>query len=194
MKFSKWILIFVLATIPALSWADTAIFASGCFWCTQADFDKVNGVIKTTAGYTGGTLANPTYEQVSNGGTGHYESVKVEFDPDKVSYAQLLDVFWKNSDPTNDNGQFCDDGDQYRAVIFYTNEEQKKLALSSKNTLIQSGRFKNVVTQILPASTFYPAEDYHQKYSQKNPARYHFYRYRCGRDQRLSELWGQKIN
>lgn len=180
---------------PLLSFAGepllkTATFAGGCFWCTQADFDKVPGVVKTIAGYTGGTQVNPTYEQVSNGGTGHYESVQVIYDPTKISYEKLLDVFWHNIDPTNGNGQFCDNGDQYRSVIFYQDEEQKKLALASKDKLIKSGRFPQIVTQIIPAKIFYPAEEYHQEYHSKNPIRYHFYRYQCGRDQRLKELWG----
>lgn len=177
------------ASPPSLS---TATFAGGCFWCTQSDFDKVPGVVKTIAGYTGGAVKNPSYEQVSDGGTGHYESVEVIFDPSKVSYQQLLTFFWHNIDPTNDKGQFCDVGDQYRAVIFYHDEKQKQLAEASKAELIKSGRFKQVVTQILPAGVFYPAEEYHQSYYQKNPIRYHFYRFNCGRDQRLKQLWGNK--
>ena len=168
-----------------------AVFAGGCFWCMQADFDKVNGVEKTVAGYTGGDIVDPTYEQVSQGGTGHYEAVQVFYHPAQVSYQRLLNVFWRNIDPTNGKGQFCDTGDQYRAVIFYADEEQKKLALESKQDLIKSKRFKQIVTEILPEKTFYAAEKYHQKYYQKNPVRYHFYRYQCGRDQRLQELWGQ---
>lgn len=170
---------------------DVATFAGGCFWCTQSDFDKLKGVVKTTAGYTGGDLINPNYHQVSNGGTGHYESVQIIYDPLIVSYQQLLNYFWHNIDPTNANGQFCDKGAQYQAVIFYHNEDQKRLAIESKEQLIKQGYFNKVVTQILPAKTFYPAEDYHQKYYQKNPVRYHFYRYTCGRDQRLQELWGK---
>jgi peptide-methionine (S)-S-oxide reductase len=169
--------------------SSTAIFAGGCFWCMQADFDKVHGVTKTIAGYTGGSAANPSYEQVSAGGTGHYEAVKVVFDPQQVTYKQLLDFFWKNIDPTNDKGQFCDEGNQYRAVIFYANDQQKKLAEASKQALITSGRFKYIATQILPAGAFYPAEDYHQKYYLKNPIRYKYYRYSCGRDKRLKDLW-----
>src|SRR3990167_55903 len=164
-----------------------AIFAGGCFWCMQADFDKVNGV-ETVAGYTGGNIVSPSYEQVSQGGTGHYEAVQVFYNPTQVSYQRLLNVFWRNIDPTNGKGQFCDTGDQYRAVIFYADEEQKKLALESKQDLIKSKRFKQIVTEILPEKTFYAAEKYHQKYYQKNPVRYHFYRYQCGRDQRLQEL------
>ncbi|OGT44677.1 MAG: peptide-methionine (S)-S-oxide reductase [Gammaproteobacteria bacterium RIFCSPHIGHO2_12_FULL_37_34] len=166
-----------------------AIFAGGCFWCTQADFDKVPGVIKTIVGYTGGDVANPTYEQVSRGGTGHYESVQILYDPAKVSYQQLLDIFWHSTDPTDTEGQFCDKGDQYKAVIFYQDQQQKELAFASRKKLVDAGRFSHVATQILPAKTFYPAEEYHQKYYKKNPIRYHFYRYQCGRDQRLQALW-----
>lgn len=168
----------------------TAIFAGGCFWCMESDFDKVPGVVKTVSGYTGGALKNPSYEQVSNGGTSHYESVEVIYNPSRVSYQQLLDVFWHHIDPTDAGGQFCDRGDQYRAVIFYSNNEQKKLALASKKKLEQSGKFEQVATQVLPASTFYPAEDYHQDYYKKNPVRYKYYRYRCGRDQRVEQVWG----
>lgn len=180
------------SSVPATTTTNTAIatFAGGCFWCMQSDFDKVPGVIKTTAGYTGGTLVNPTYEQVSDGGTGHYESIQVEYDPTKINYPQLLTVFWHDIDPTDANGQFCDKGDQYRAVIFYQNSQQQQQALASKQALIKSGRFPQVVTQILPAQVFYPAEEYHQEYYKKNPARYHFYRYTCGRDARLEKLWG----
>lgn len=183
-------LIFLMNTQTFAANSETAIFAGGCFWCTQSDFDKVPGVIKTTAGYTGGEVANPSYEQVSQGGTGHYESVEVVYDPSKVSYAQLLDHFWRSIDPTDEGGQFCDRGDQYRSVIFYENAAQKKLAEASKQALIQSGKVKNIVTLILPAKTFYPAEEYHQKYYQKNPLRYRYYRFNCGRDQRLRKVWG----
>jgi len=171
---------------------DTAIFAGGCFWCTQADFNKVPGVIKTTAGYTGGDVASPTYEQVSADGTGHYEAVEVVYDPNQITYQQLLNAFWHSIDPLDANGQFCDKGDQYRAVIFYRNAEQKKLAEESKNQLIKSKLFSHIATQILPAKTFYPAEEYHQQYYKKNPVRYRFYRYTCGRDQRLKKVWGGK--
>lgn len=173
--------------------AATAIFAGGCFWCMEADFDKVPGVLSTTSGYTGGKLANPTYEQVSAGGTGHIESVLVRFDPARTSYAKLLEVFWPNIDPLTATGQFCDIGSQYRSALFYRSPEQQRLAEASKAALQASGRFaKPVVTEILPAGTFYPAEEYHQDYYRKNPLRYHFYRTRCGRDARLEELWGKK--
>lgn len=167
----------------------TATFAGGCFWCLQADFDKVPGVVQTTAGYTGGTLQNPTYQQVSSGGTGHYEAVQVIYNPKQINYQQLLTIFWHHIDPTNAQGQFCDTGDQYRAVIFYSDAEQKKLAVNSKEQLIASKRVSSVETQILPLSSFYSAEEYHQKFYLKNPIRYHFYRYSCGRDQRLKTLW-----
>ena len=170
----------------------TATFAGGCFWCMEPPFDKLDGVISTTSGYTGGHKKNPTYQEVSAGGTGHAESMQVLYDPAKVSYAKLLDVFWHNVDPLTLNAQFCDHGTQYRTAIFYHNEEQKRLAEASKQELEKSGRFPQpIVTEIVPASEFYPAEDYHQDYYQKNPIRYKFYRYNCGRDARLEELWGK---
>ncbi|MFL5344693.1 MAG: peptide-methionine (S)-S-oxide reductase MsrA [Hyalangium sp.] len=169
----------------------TATFAGGCFWCMEGPFDKLPGVISTTSGYTGGTKVNPTYEEVSSGTTGHAESVQVVFDPSKVTYSQLLEVFWHNVDPLTSNAQFCDHGTQYRSVIFYHDAEQQRLAEESKRQLEASGRFKQpIVTQIVPASTFYPAEDYHQDYYLKNPVRYRYYRFGCGRDARLKELWG----
>lgn len=180
----------IAATASKQPQTATAIFAGGCFWCMQADFDKIKGVISTTAGYTGGTLKNPTYEQVSDGGTGHYESIKVVYNPSIISYSQLLTIYWHNIDPTNANGQFCDIGQQYRSVIFYANDQEKQLALQSKQNLINSAKFNQIATLILPASTFYPAEEYHQEYYKKNPIRYNFYRYHCGRDKRLEELWG----
>lgn len=170
---------------------ETAIFASGCFWCTQSDFDGVKGVVSTTAGYTGGNVANPTYEDVSGGNTGHVESLQVKYDPNVVSYQELLDFYWHSIDPTRNDGQFCDKGAQYRPVIFYYNENQKKLAEKSKNALEAGKLIHPVLVDILPAKTFYPAEEYHQKYYVKNPLRYKFYRYSCGRDKRLKELWGE---
>ncbi len=167
---------------------EIATFASGCFWCTQHDFDGVKGVKSTTAGYTGGTKENPTYEEVSAGGTGHVESVQVSYDPNSVSYQQLLDFYWLNVDPTRNDGQFCDKGSQYRPVIFYHNEMQKNLAEKSKNKLIESQKITPILVEILPAQTFYPAEEYHQNYSKKNPVRYKFYRYQCGRDARIKEI------
>jgi peptide-methionine (S)-S-oxide reductase len=168
-----------------------ATFAGGCFWCMQPPFDKTKGVVRTTAGYTGGTVPNPTYEEVSDGGTGHAESVEVVYDPSVVSYQQLLDVFWRNIDPLAKDRQFCDAGHQYRSAIFYHDAEQKRQAEESKAALEASGRFHSPIeTGIVEAGPFYPAEDYHQEYYKKNPARYAFYRWNCGRDQRLRALWG----
>lgn len=172
--------------------ARVAIFAGGCFWCTESDFDKLPGVIETTSGYIGGHVANPTYEQVSAGTSGHIEAVRVRYDPSKTSYAQLLEAFWPTIDPITPNAQFCDRGPQYRSAIFYANSAEQQLAEASKASLDQSGRLPGpVVTEILPATTFYPAEDYHQDYYLRNPLRYNYYRNGCGRDQRLMQLWGQ---
>jgi peptide-methionine (S)-S-oxide reductase len=169
----------------------TATFAGGCFWCMEPPFDKLDGVVSTTSGYTGGTKANPTYEEVSSGGTGHIEAVQIVYEPAKISYETLLDVFWRNIDPLTPNAQFCDHGDQYRSALFVHDDEQWRLAEASKAALEGSKRFaKPIVTEILPAATFWPAEEYHQDYYKKNPIRYHFYRTRCGRDARLQELWG----
>jgi peptide-methionine (S)-S-oxide reductase len=169
-----------------------AIFAGGCFWCVEADFDKVPGVLSTTSGYIGGKVDNPTYNQVSAGGTGHAEAVEIVYDPAKVTYAKLLDVFWRNVDPLAKDKQFCDSGDQYRTAIFYLDDEQKKLAEETKKTV--EGKFspRTVYTQIVKAGVFYKAEDYHQDYYKKNESRYKFYRWNCGRDQRLEQLWGKK--
>lgn len=167
-----------------------AIFAGGCFWCMQGPFDKLEGVTKTVVGYTGGTKENPTYEETSAGNTGHTEAIEVSFDPTKITYEKLLTVFWKNIDPTDKYGQFCDKGNQYRAEIFYQDEAQKLAAEKSKAEIEKTKTFQEpVVTQITKASKFYPAEDYHQDYYKKNPIRYKFYRNGCGRDRRLSELW-----
>ena len=172
---------------------EKATFAGGCFWCMEPPFDRLEGVVSVTSGYTGGQKKDPSYEEVSSGTTGHTESVEVIFDPVKISYAKLLDVFWHNIDPTVKDRQFCDTGSQYRTAIFYHNEEQKKLAEQSKKTLSDSKLLKApVYTEITPASTFYKAEEYHQKYYKKNPVRYNFYRWNCGRDQRLKEIWGEK--
>jgi len=168
-----------------------ATFAGGCFWCVEADFDKVDGVISTTSGYTGGRVTNPTYQQVSAGGTGHTEAVKIVYDPAKVSYEKLLDVFWHNHDPLAKNAQFCDHGEQYRAGIFYHDEEQRRLAEASRQA-VQKHFKEPVQTEISPAGAFYMAEDYHQDFYMKNPVRYKFYRYNCGRDKRLEQLWGKK--
>jgi peptide-methionine (S)-S-oxide reductase len=168
-----------------------AIFAGGCFWCMEGPFDVLPGVLSTTSGYTGGHKVNPTYEEVSAGGTGHAESVRVRYDPAKITYQELLDVFWHNIDPVAVDRQFCDAGHQYRTAIFYVDDDQKKLAEQSKHALEASGKFdKAIATAIEPAGAFYPAEEYHQDYYKKNPARYKFYRYGCGRDQRLEAIWG----
>ncbi|MEJ2182919.1 MAG: peptide-methionine (S)-S-oxide reductase MsrA [Nitrospirota bacterium] len=170
---------------------ETATFAGGCFWCMQPPFDKVQGVLSTTAGYTGGQKDNPTYEEVSSGTTGHAEAVEIKYDPSKVSYEKLLDIFWHNIDPVARDRQFCDEGSQYRSAIFYHDEEQKRLAEKSKEELEHSGRFdRPIATQIVPAGKFWPAEEYHQDYYKKNPIRYKFYRFSCGRDRRLKEIWG----
>ncbi len=170
----------------------TAIFAGGCFWCMQAPYDELDGVLDTTVGYTGGSSEKPTYEQVCAGGTGHLEAIRVRYDPSKISYQRLLDVFWHNVDPTDGGGQFCDRGESYETAIFTAGDEQKSLAEASKAELDGSGLLPaKVVTKIRPASAFWPAEDYHQDYYRKNPVRYKVYRYSCGRDRRLQSLWGQ---
>jgi peptide-methionine (S)-S-oxide reductase len=169
-----------------------ATFAGGCFWCVEEAFDKVPGVTATISGYLGGQTRNPTYEQVSSGRTGHAEVVQVEYDPRKVSYDKLLETFWRNIDPTQKDGQFCDHGSQYRSAIFFHSEEQRKLAEASKAALVKSKPFKGeIVTEITKASEFYPAEGYHQDYYLKNPVRYKFYKTGCGREARLKELWGR---
>lgn len=169
-----------------------AVFAGGCFWCTEADFDKLPGVLETTSGYIGGSIENPTYEEVSSGRSGHIEAVQVRFDPRQTSYAKLLEAFWPTIDPVNGNGQFCDNGPQYRSAIFYLDAEQQRLAEASKTALAASGRLQQpIATVILAATTFYAAEDYHQDYHTKNPLRYSYYRHGCGRDQRLQALWGK---
>lgn len=168
-----------------------AIFAGGCFWCMEGPFDELDGVLSTTSGYTGGQTLNPDYQAVSAGGTGHAEAVRIEYDPRKVSYERLLDVFWRNVDPTDAGGQFCDRGSPYRSEIFYTDEAQHAAAERSRAALQASKPFTQpIITQIVAATTFYPAEEYHQDYYMKNPLRYKFYRYNCGRDNRLEALWG----
>ncbi len=172
-----------------------ATFAGGCFWCMQHPFDELPGVVSTTAGYTGGRTKNPTYEDVSGGETGHAESVQVVYDPKKISYSKLLNVFWHNVDPVDAAGQFCDKGNQYRSAIFYQDAEQKKLAEQSKQVLEKSGKPNGTIaTQIVAATEFYPAEEYHQSFYKKNPLRYAFYRHGCGRDNRLEEVWGKPAN
>lgn len=173
----------------AIEEAETAIFAGGCFWCMEKPYDELPGVIATTSGYTGGDVENPSYQQVSRGGTGHYEALKVTYDPQQVDYETLLDVFWVNVDPLDNRGQFCDKGSQYRSAIFVASPEEEALAETSREAL--SSRFTQpIATEILPATTFYEAEEYHQDYYQKNPVRYKVYRAGCGRDNRLATVWG----
>jgi peptide-methionine (S)-S-oxide reductase len=169
-----------------------AYFAGGCFWCMEEAFEKIEGVLSATSGYMGGTVANPSYEDVSSGRTGHAESVEVVYDPAKVSYQKLLDAFWRNVDPITPNAQFCDHGSQYRSAIFFQTDEEKRASDTSKQAIEQSKRFTEpIVTQIVIASQFYSAEEYHQDFYKKNPVRYKFYKYSCGRAQRLEELWGK---
>ncbi len=178
-------------TEPATGKTENATFAGGCFWCMEAPFDKLPGVVSVTPGYTGGHVKNPSYEQVSAGGTGHAEAVRIVFDPARIGYDKLLEVFWRNIDPTVRDRQFCDVGSQYRTGIFYHSEEQRLAALKSKEALEKAKPFNGpVVTEITEAGEFYPAEEYHQQYYKKNPIRYRYYRSGCGRDNRLKELWG----
>lgn len=198
--FLCWVLALWLAAPPSSAWsADAAgarplakaTFAGGCFWCMEEAFEGVEGVVSVTSGYMGGHKANPSYEDVSAGGTGHAESVEVQYDPMAVTYDRLLAVFWRNIDPTTPDRQFCDRGTQYRAAIFYHDAEQRRLAEESRQALEQSKPFREpIVTQIVPAAAFYPAEEYHQDFYKKNPVRYKFYKYNCGRSQRLEALWG----
>jgi peptide-methionine (S)-S-oxide reductase len=202
LRFSLWPLLFLALPFvnsqaepnAANPVTETATFAGGCFWCMEGPFDELDGVISTTSGYTGGSKPDPTYKEVSRGGTGHAEAVQIVYDPQRISYDELLEVYWHNIDPTSAGGQFCDWGNQYRSEIFYHTEEQHQLAQQSKSALEESKPFSEpVVTAISKATIFYPAEDYHQDYYQKNPLRYKFYRYGCGRDQRLEELWGKEV-
>lgn len=170
---------------------DIATFAGGCFWCTQHDFDAMPGVLSTTVGYTGGTIENPSYKQVCTGRTGHVEAIRIEYDPQTVTFQQLLDVYWHSIDPTRNDGQFCDIGSQYRPIIFYHNEIQHQQAIASKQKLKESKTLEHVVVDILPASPFYPAEEYHQKYYDKASLRYKLYHAGSGRTKRLTELWGR---
>jgi methionine-S-sulfoxide reductase len=195
-RFLRWLLpVLVLAGVSgaaAQSKTETAIFAAGCFWCVEEAFEKVPGVIAAVSGYAGGTLKNPTYEQVTTGRTGHYEAVKITYDPGKVSYRQLVDWFWRNVDPHDADGQFCDKGPHYRGAIFYQGDAQKTVAEDSKKALAASGQLKRpIVTEILPAGPFYAAEDYHQGYYKKNSNRYQFYKHGCRRVQRLEQVWGK---
>ena len=192
----KWVIltvaaVFLLCAQPASAQKlEKAIFAGGCFWCVESDFDKVPGVVSTTSGYTGGKTKNPTYKQVTYGDTGHYEAVGITYDPAKVSFEALLTAFWHSVDPTDDGGQFCDRGDSYRTAVFALNEKQRKAAEASKKAA-QKKLGKPIVTPILAAATFYPAEYYHQNYYKNNSFRYRYYRFSCGRDNRLRDLWGK---
>ena len=201
-RLASWVsasLLAVLAPSPVLATVGdglaVATFAGGCFWCVESDFDKVPGVVKTTSGYTGGSLDDPTYEQVTAGGTGHWEAVQIHYDPKLASYERLLHIFWRSVDPTDAGGQFCDRGESYRTAIFAATEEERRLALASKDALERSGILEDmVVTPIEPAGEFYPAEDYHQDYYEKNPARYRFYRFACRRDARVQDIWGDQAH
>ena len=170
----------------------TAIFAGGCFWCLEADYEKLPGVLDVESGYTGGKTVNPTYKQVSAGGTGHAEAVRITYDPAKVSYPQLVEYFWRHIDPTVKDRQFCDVGTQYRSGIYWQNEDERKVAEASRDELLKSGKFREIHTEIVAATAFYPAEEYHQGYYKKNPIRYAYYRGGCGRDARVQQLWGGK--
>ena len=170
----------------------TAIFAGGCFWCIEADFEKLPGVIGAESGYTAGKTVNPTYEQVSAGGTGHTEAIRVSYDPARVSYQQLVDYFWRHIDPTVKDRQFCDIGSQYRSGIYWQNEAERKIVEASRDALLKSGKLKQIHTELAAATVFYPAEEYHQDYYKKNPIRYGYYRNGCGRDARVKEIWGDK--
>ena len=178
-------------TLKTVAEEQTAVFAGGCFWCTESDFEKLDGVISAASGYIGGQLKNPSYKEVSAGGSGHTEAVQITFDDQAVSYADLVEYFWKTIDPTDGGGQFCDRGQQYRSEVFYQTEEQRSIAQSSKDALAASGLLKApIATQLTPSSHFYPAEEYHQDYYLKNSLRYNYYRWGCGREKRLEELWG----
>ena len=183
------IVLLCLAPASAIATPAQATFAGGCFWCMEHPFDELSGVTNTTSGYMGGTVESPTYQQVSSGTTGHAEVVQVEYDPDVVSYEALLETFWRNVDPLDARGQFCDKGSQYRSIIFFHDETQRQLAEASKTSV--GDLFEQpIATDIVAAAAFYAAEDYHQNYYQTHPARYRLYRFGCGRDQRLAELWG----
>jgi peptide methionine sulfoxide reductase msrA/msrB len=187
------VIIMLTFAVAGAAQPEKATFAGGCFWCMVPPFEKLDGVIKVVSGYTGGHKENPAYEEVSSGTTGHVESIQITFDPAKISYEKLLDVFWHQIDPTDAGGQFVDRGQQYRSVIFYHDAKQKAQAVKSRDELQRNGPFKKpIVTEIIPAIRFYPAEDYHQDYHKKNPVRYKFYRYNSGRDQFLKSSWGEE--
>ncbi|MBT7953339.1 MAG: peptide-methionine (S)-S-oxide reductase MsrA [Gammaproteobacteria bacterium] len=180
-----------LATGPTA----VATFAGGCFWCMEPPFDRIDGVISTTSGYTGGKTKNPSYRQVASGRTGHTEALQIVYDTSRISFSELLEIFWRNVDPTTDKRQFCDKGNQYRPMIFYHDEEQRKAAIASKDVIISKKTFSETIkVEIDMASTFYAAEERHQDYYKKNPIRYNYYRRACGRDKRLKELWGDSIS
>ena len=181
----------LLGAVHAHADEATAVFAGGCFWCMEPPYDKLDGVLSTTSGYTGGSEVNPTYKQVASGRTSHREAVRIEYDPKRVSYERLLEVFWRNIDPLDGRGQFCDKGRHYTSAIYTLDDEQFAAAQESKVELVSEGKLKGEIkTEILPAGPFYPAEDYHQDYYRKNPIRYKYYRWGCGRDARLKKLWG----
>jgi peptide-methionine (S)-S-oxide reductase len=185
----------LIATLPAQAKTDTLIVAGGCFWCVESDFEKLDGVTDAVSGYINGTTENPTYEEVSAKKTGHFEAVQISFDDEKVSLDELVSYFWKTIDPTDPNGQFCDKGSPYKTALFYLNETQQQVFTNSLNELQDNKPFAApVVTEILEAKTFYPAEDYHQDYAKLNPLRYNYYRYGCGRDARVEELWGEVVS
>ena len=192
----NWIMLAVAAALSFFTHTasaqqlEKAIFAGGCFWCVESDFDKVPGVVATISGYTGGKTGNPTYKQVSAGGTGHYEAVEITYDPAKVSYEALLTAFWHSVDPTDGGGQFCDRGESYQTAVFVANEKQRGSAEASRNA-VQKKLKKPIVSPILAATPFYAAEDYHQNYYEKNPIRYRSYRWGCGRDKKVEEVWGK---
>ena len=177
----------------ALETLEVATFAGGCFWCVESDFDGVPGVVRTISGYTGGQVENPTYRQVSSDTTGHREAVQIYYDPDRIAFVDLLEIFWRTIDPTDAGGQFCDRGQSYTTAVFTNSDEQRRVADSSKKMIESSGVLEQpVVTTIEIAGPFYPAEDYHQDYYKKNPLRYKFYRFSCGRDARVKDLWGEQ--
>ena len=182
----------LLAPAASAQQLETAVFAGGCFWCVESDFDKVPGVVSTVSGYAGGTTENPTYPQVTAGGTGHYEAVEITYDSAKVSYGALLTAFWHSVDPTDDGGQFCDRGHSYKTAVF-VNEEQRQTAEDSRQAA-QRMLDQPIVTPILAAAPFYAAEDYHQDYYERNPVRYRFYRFSCGRDRRVKDIWGERAH
>ncbi len=192
----KWIILTLLVVFTlgvqtsSARQLEKAVFAGGCFWCVESDFDKVPGVVSTISGYTGGKTKNPTYEQVTYENTGHYEAVEITYDPAKVSYEALLTAFWRSVDPTDDGGQFCDRGHSYKTAVFVVNDRQRAAAEASRKTA-QKDLGQPIVTPILTAARFYPAEDYHQDYYKKNPYRYRYYRWGCGRDKRVKRIWGK---